>query len=128
MYYKRQEAFRYVFPESIPAICEVYQYINDTKVKIQTFDAYILDISPNGMRAASKTEIELKDEFILIFSFQLAGTLIHFTGQLIRKRNAGGSFEYGVQSDGSSALRDQIVSSLKVYTKEQLKKQKSQGR
>ncbi|MCP3761826.1 PilZ domain-containing protein [Domibacillus sp. A3M-37] len=124
MYYKRQEAFRYVFPESIPAICEVYQYSAGVKEKTQTFDAYILDISPNGIKAASKTDIELKSDLILIFSFQLAGTLIHFTGQIIRKRNAGSVFEYGIQSDGSDALKDQIISSLKIYTKEQLKKQK----
>ena len=128
MYYKRQEAFRYVFPESIPAQCKVYQYAGDTKVKIQTFNAFILDISPNGLRAASKTEIELKSDFILIFSFQLADTLIHFTGQLIRKRNAIGLFEYGIESDNSDALKDQIVSSLKLYTKEQLKKLKGHGK
>ncbi|OES43773.1 PilZ domain-containing protein [Domibacillus iocasae] len=125
MYYKRKEAFRYVFPESIPTACEVYQYSNGVKVKIQTFTAYILDISPNGMKIVSKTDVELKSDFILIFSFQLSGTLIQFTGQLIYKRHARDSFEYGVQSDGSDVLKNQIVSALKVYTKEQLKKQKS---
>lgn len=25
MYYKRQEAFRYAFSESIPAVCEVFE-------------------------------------------------------------------------------------------------------
>ncbi|OLN22376.1 hypothetical protein BTO30_09955 [Domibacillus antri] len=128
MYFKRQEAFRYAFEESIPAVCNVYKQANGFKEKVQSFQAYILDLSPNGMKAASKTNIELRDDYILIFSFQLSGTLIHFTGQMIRKRNAGASFEYGIQSDGSDALKEQIISALKTYTKEQLKKQRNQGR
>ncbi|WP_046175207.1 PilZ domain-containing protein [Domibacillus indicus] len=128
MYYKRQEAFRYVFPEAISASGEVYQYSAGKKEKVQVFDAYILDISPNGLKASSKTDIELKNGLIVILSFSLSGTFIHFTGQLIRKRRAGSVFEYGIQSDGSDALKDQIVSALKLYTKEQLKKQKSQGK
>lgn len=125
MYYKRQEAFRYAFAESIPAVCEIFQSTGSReKQKMQSFDAFILDISPTGLKAASKTNIEIKDDQVLVFSFQLAGTLISFPGKIIRQRHAGTEFHYGVQSDGNETLKNQIIDSLKIYTKEQLKKSK----
>jgi hypothetical protein len=125
MYYKRQEAFRYAFSESVPAICEVYKHTGGVKEKVLSFQSHILNLSPNGLKAASKTDLDWRDDYILIFSFQLSGTLIHFTGQMVRKRNAGALFEYSIQGDGSDILKEQIISALKTYTKEQLKKQQN---
>ncbi|OMP66205.1 PilZ domain-containing protein [Domibacillus epiphyticus] len=125
MHFKRQEAFRYTFSESIPAICEVYKYSYGSKEKLQSFKADILDLSPNGLKTSSKIDIEQSNDYILIFSFQLSGTLIHFTGQIIRKRKTGAVFEYGIQSDESDAMKEQIIAALKTYSKEHLKKQRS---
>lgn len=124
MYYKRQETFRYSFSETIPTICDVYVHRGRVKEKVQSFQSYILDLSPNGMKVTSKTDIELRDEYILTCSFQLSDTLIHFTGKMIRKRYAGTSFEYGIQSDGHEELKKQIIASLKTYSKEQMKKRR----
>jgi len=126
MYYKRQEAFRYTFVQSIPAICEVFQSTgSQEKQKVQSFGASILNISPNGLKAASKSNIEIKDDQVLVFSFQLAATLISFPGKIVRKRLAGADeFHYSIQSDGNETLKNQIIASLKIHTKEQLKKSK----
>ncbi|WP_050181600.1 PilZ domain-containing protein [Domibacillus robiginosus] len=125
MYYKRQEAFRYAFSESIPAVCEVFEFIGpDERKKVQSFDAFILDLSPTGLKAASKEAIDPAAGQLLIFTFQLAGTHISFPGKIIRQRYAGTVYHYGVQNDGNEALKNQIIDSLKKYTKEQLKKSK----
>lgn len=125
MYYKRQEAFRYTFTQSVPAVCEVFQSTGlHGKQKVQLFDAFILNISPNGLKAASKSNIEIQDDQVLVFSFHLAATLISFPGKIVRKRLAGAEFHYSIQSDGNETLKNQIIASLKIYTKEQLKKSK----
>jgi PilZ domain len=125
MYYKRQEAFRYAFSESIPAVCEVFESTGpDERKKVQSFDAFILDISPSGLKAASKEALDPAADPILVFTFELSGTLISFPGKMIRQRQAGSVYHYAVQSDGNEALKNQIIDSLKRYTKEQLKKSK----
>lgn len=125
MYYKRKEAFRYSFSETIPAICEVYKHEGAVKEKKQSFQCCILNLSPNGMKFASKTDIELRDDYTITIHFQISDSLIHFTGKMIRKRYISSLLEYGIQGDDLDELKKQIIASLKTYSKEHLNKQRT---
>ena len=59
MYYKRNEPFRYTFGEPVEALIElIIKDEEDALTSNGKWKSSLLDISPNGMKIVSSTNIE----------------------------------------------------------------------
>lgn len=117
MYYKRNEPFRYTFGQPVKATMEVL--INDQQALTSQgiWEAYILDISPNGMKISTSKDVHLSDDVQIRVAFVLNDTQFEINGRISWKKNIGISFEYGILENNTEGMRDLLISELKVYSK-----------
>lgn len=116
MHYKRNEAFRYVFPSPIRSTCEIRQHSDTGELITYTVDAFVMDLSPNGMKVGFETDV-IDENSSLLFSFDLAGIKLQVPGKVVYKRLTPHACECGIEGDGSTAQKDQVIQALKAYTK-----------
>ncbi|MDL4842168.1 PilZ domain-containing protein [Aquibacillus rhizosphaerae] len=108
MYYKRNEAFRYVFNQPFPA--KVKSLSNEP-----SHDVFIHDISLNGVKMESHTEFQ--KEKALYLEFTLLDQDIIKTGVIMWKKSFGKRFQYGLKLDVDQSYHEQIIHLLKQLVK-----------
>nr|WP_285852434.1 PilZ domain-containing protein [Robertmurraya korlensis] len=80
--------------------------------------AYIIDISPNGIKFKSPINLPIEqNDFLLEISFLLADQLIRVLGKPKWKKIAGKMCVYGFTGLDDKETKKEIVNVLKIYTK-----------
>ena len=91
MYYKRNEPFRYTFGQPLKALIEIIKK-EDTEETLTSggqWEAFLLDISPNGMRIISATNIDLSEDTQIRIAFRLNETQFEINGTISWKKARG---------------------------------------
>ena len=124
MYYKRNEPFRYTFGQPLKALIEIIKK-EDTEETLTSggqWEAFLLDISPNGMRIISATNIDLSEDTQIRIAFRLNETQFEINGTISWKKARGLNYEYGIVENNSEWIKDLLISELKTYSKNISKK------
>lgn len=80
--------------------------------------AYIVDISPNGIKFRSPINLPIEqNDFLLEISFILADQFIHVLGKPKWKKNEGKMSVYGFTGLDDKETKTEIINVLKIYTK-----------
>ena len=123
MYYKRNEPFRYTFGQPVQALIETMEKEEeDVLTSNRQWEALLLDISPNGMKVSSSTNINLSEDPQVRITFKLNETQFEINGAISWKKARGHNFEYGIVENNSEMIRDSLISELKTYSKNISKK------
>lgn len=124
MYYKRNEPFRYTFGQPLKTLIEMIKK-EDTEETLTSdgqWEALLLDISPNGMKIISATNIDFSEDTQIRISFRLNETQFEINGTISWKKFRGLNFEYGIVENNSEGIKDLLISELKTYSKNISKK------
>lgn len=117
MIYKRQEAFRFQFKQPIHGSFRIIS-INGVQGDIQSAIAYIVDISPNGIKFRSPINLPIEqNDFLLEISFLLADRLIRVIGKPKWKRIEDEICVYGFTGLDDKETKEEIINALKIHTK-----------
>ena len=124
MFYKRNEPFRYTFGQPLTALIEIIKK-EDTEETLTSdgqWEAFLLDISPNGMKIISTTNIDFSEDTQIRIAFKLNETQFELNGKISWKKARGQNFEYGIVENNSDWMKDLLISELKTYSKNISKK------
>lgn len=117
MIYKRQEAFRFQFKQPIHGSFKIIS-INGVQGDTQSAIAYIVDISPNGIKFRSPINLPIEqNDFLLEISFLLADRLIRVIGKPKWKRIEDEICVYGFTGLDDKETKEEIINALKIHTK-----------
>ncbi|MFC0477251.1 PilZ domain-containing protein [Robertmurraya beringensis] len=117
MIYKRQEAFRFQFQQPIHGTFKIVS-INGKQGDVKSAIAYIVDISPNGIKFRSPINLPIEqNDFLLEISFLLADRFINVLGKPKWKKTEGKMWVYGFTGLDDKETKKEIVNVLKIYTK-----------
>ncbi len=124
MYYKRNEPFRYTFGEPVEALIElIIKDEEDALTSNGKWESFLLDISPNGMKIVSSTNMNLPEDPQVRISFRLNETQFELNGNISWKKARGlHHFEYGIAENNSEEIKELLISELKAYSKNISKK------
>jgi hypothetical protein len=115
--YKRQEAFRFQFKQPIPGTFKIIR-VNGMQGDDKSAIAYIVDISPNGLKFKSPINLPIEqNNFLLEVSFILADRLICILGKPKWKKAEGKMAVYGFTGLDDKETQKEIINVLKIYTK-----------
>ncbi len=115
--YKRQEAFRFQFQQPIHGTFKIVS-INGKQGDVKSAIAYIVDISPNGIKFRSPINLPIEqNDFLLEISFLLADRFINVLGKPKWKKTEGKMWVYGFTGLDDKETKKEIVNVLKIYTK-----------
>lgn len=115
--YKRQEAFRFQFQQPIHGTFKIVS-INGKQGDAKSAIAYIVDISPNGIKFRSPINLPIdQNDFLLEISFLLAERFINVLGKPKWKKTEGKMWVYGFTGLDDKETKKEIVNVLKIYTK-----------
>ena len=117
MYYKRNEPFRYTFGKPLEAVLETISKEEDTPTSTGKWEVLLLDISPNGLKIVSSTNITLPEDSQIRSAFKLNETQFELAGKVSWKKARGLHFEYGIVENNSDFIKNLLISELKAYTK-----------
>ncbi|WP_066058114.1 PilZ domain-containing protein [Robertmurraya korlensis] len=117
MIYKRQEAFRFQFQQPIHGTFKIIS-INGVQGDVKSAIAYIVDISPNGIKFKSPINLPIEqNDFLLEVSFLLADRLIRVIGTPKWKKIEGKMCVYGFTGLDDKETKEEIINVLKIHTK-----------
>ena len=118
MYYKRNEPFRYTFGKPLEAVIETIRKEEDTLTSNGKWEVLLLDISPNGMKIVSSTNMNLPEDSQIRIAFKLNETQFELDGKVSWKKARGlHHFEYGIVENNSDFIKNLLISELKAYSK-----------
>ncbi|SHT47199.1 Uncharacterised protein [Mycobacteroides abscessus subsp. abscessus] len=125
--YKRQEAFRFQFQQPIHGTFKIVS-INGKQGDAKSAIAYIVDISPNGIKFRSPINLPIdQNDFLLEISFLLAERFINVLGKPKWKKTEGKMWVYGFTGLDDKETKKEIVNVLKIYTKKVHNESKNLG-
>lgn len=115
---KRKEAFRYTFPNEIPALFTIRQ-VDGKDVLTSKGEASIINLSPQGLMMSSTLNIPIKSEktIHLSIAFQLNNTKLQHTGTVTWKKEKYNRNEYGIKLLIDEMEQREIIEELKKYAK-----------
>ncbi|WP_163103345.1 PilZ domain-containing protein [Peribacillus alkalitolerans] len=116
MKYKRDEPFRYQFPEPISGhfvITSIKGLLGQSKKgKIE-----LLDISQSGCKFQSQLDIPISDGILFEISVTLNGNLIILPGKIAWKKKKLKIFEYGYSMEADEEFEKAIIAEIKEYVR-----------
>jgi len=116
MKYKREEPFRYVFPEPIDAEFTFKQL--DSEATSNKGKASIIDINPNGVKFSSHLDLPVRDERILFYiTFLIKNKQISIPGNITWKKNYLNRYIYGFNAQNTQEKQEEIIKEIKEYAK-----------
>lgn len=127
MIFKRQEGFRFAFPEPLLAsFCLLVDGKPQDLEKTQ-YQCDIHDISPRGMKMFSNIEIGVDSNKLVQVEvyFILDVTKIKAIGEIVWTKKVLNGFQYGLIFVDQPAVEELIVSELKGRRKKELQAKKS---
>lgn len=118
MLYKRDESFRFTFGTPIEGTFKIAR-INGKIGSSNEGIAFILDLSPNGLKITSPLDIPIEEkQFIFEVSFILNHkTIVMLAEPKWKKRLSPTSFTYGLVGLDSEETKKVIIEELKEYAK-----------
>ncbi|PKG22196.1 PilZ domain-containing protein [Niallia nealsonii] len=120
MKYKREEPFRYSFPDPIDGELTLKKLDDETTFNIGK--ATIRDISPNGIKFASHLDLPVNDDRILFYiTFSIKNKKISIPGNITWKKKQLNQYIYGYQAQNAQEKQEEIIEELKEYAKARLK-------
>lgn len=115
MYCKRNELFRFTFREPLQATIKAFQNKEQTLIFHGIWEAFIVNISPNGMKIISSANIDPSKDLQIRTSFTLNNTIMEINGSISWKKTSGQNFEYGILENNSAEMRHLLISELTTY-------------
>lgn len=118
MLYRRDEAFRFTFGTPIEG---TFKILSSDGIKGISKEgrAFILDLSPNGIKFSSPLDLPIKEnQFLVEVSFTLnKKTISMLTKPKWKKRISPTSFAYGVVGLDNEETKKEVIEELKEYTR-----------
>lgn len=123
MKYKREEYFRYAFGEPIPTLFRI-EKVNGKVVETSKGEGEILDLSPKGMKFATKLMIAnaKRNEVQLSMFFTLNDADWNIACRIVWAKENNDFVEYGVEFLPGQEIAVNLVKQLKLVAKKQQKK------
>ncbi|MBM7551723.1 PilZ domain-containing protein [Thalassobacillus pellis] len=112
MYYKRNEAFRYTFDDTIPG-----SFIKKTD-RFVAGPIELINLSVSGVKIELDYFSELSTDDDLLIQFSLQNQQIDVDGEIVWVKNLGKRMTAGVQLHTTEEMKQMIVHALKLYTKQ----------
>lgn len=127
MIFKRQEGFRFVFSEPLPASFCLLIDGKPQDIEKTQYQCDIHDISPRGMKMFSNVEIGVDSSKLVQVEvhFILDVTKIKAIGEMVWTKKVVNGFQYGLIFVDQPAVEELIVSELKGRRKKELHAKKS---
>lgn len=127
MIFKRQEGFRFVFPESLHATFSLLVDGKPQDLEKTQYQCEIQDISPRGMKMFSNIEIGVDSNKLVQVevSFILDVTKIKAIGEIVWSKTVLHGFQYGLIFVDQPAVEELIVEELKGRRKKELQAKKT---
>lgn len=118
MLYKRDESFRFTFGAPIKGSFKIAR-INGKAGSSNEGLAYIMDLSPNGMKLSSPLDIPIEEKhFLFEVSFILNNkTILMIAEPKWKKRLSPNSYTYGLVGLDNEETKKEIIEELKEYAK-----------
>ncbi|MFB4169511.1 PilZ domain-containing protein [Virgibacillus sp. JSM 102003] len=117
MYYKRNEAYRFVFNQPIEG-----KMTKREENSTVTANVHILDVSNEGAKINCKNVIDLKRDTKINLSFILESHTFHASGKIIWTKNFHHSSEVGLHLNTDNEYKDNMIKELKKIAKQNKKK------
>ncbi|MDC3412745.1 PilZ domain-containing protein [Aquibacillus sp. 3ASR75-11] len=112
MYYKRNEPYRYSFPEPVQGTLE-----DITEERDAVFDVYLLDLSLSGAKITCPLDSPIEKWTTYMLRFSLKDEDFHTAVNLVWIRQAGKISIGGLKLDSDNEFRQRITSILKQLAK-----------
>jgi hypothetical protein len=118
MRYRRGEAFRFEFGESLPIRFTIDE-LNGNAVKTSEGSANMLDLSLKGMKIVSPLSIPYKqgEKVKITIHFQLNHNFYSIQGNIVWKKQRFSDYFYGIHSIVNPSIQERILEDLKIIGK-----------
>jgi hypothetical protein len=117
MIYKRDEAFRYTFPQPITCSLSIVG-VEHIRIKTGKGNGELIDISPQGCKLSSSFDIPIEQKVTVQLEFTLYEANLIVPGILVWQKLDGEGFQYGVEFMKEGNLKELITEELKMRVKE----------
>lgn len=115
MFFKRNEAFRFVFDQPQQGTLKKLQQTNSVTVNI-----HLLDISNYGAKITMSNRIDLQTDQQIYLSFMLNSTKFQAHGKVSWTRILGNSIQAGLHLNTDELYRENLIIVLKKIAKDKL--------
>ncbi len=123
MYFKRNESFRFSLGEPIPAFVKISYRKEDAIKESSNGNTDIYDISQRGLKIRSTEDFPFPgNDCSLEIRFTLESFTVTLVGVIVWKKQIGSHFLYGFFAEEDPPTEKIIISALKSYAKNHLKK------
>ncbi len=117
MRYKREEAFRFQFQKPLQGSIKVIKE-NGANVDSISSPIDIIDVSPNGLKFISPLNLAVpENKYLLEITFNLENRYLHILGEPVWKKTNGSDFTYGFNGLANDSTKQEIIETLKDYSK-----------
>ncbi|MDQ0155823.1 hypothetical protein [Robertmurraya andreesenii] len=118
MYYRRDEAFRFIFGQPIKATFKIVK-VDGRDGSANEASALILDLSPNGIKFSSELDLPIYEkQLILEIYFSLNEKMISMLAEpKWKKRMSPSSFTYGLVGLDNEETKKEVIEELKEYVR-----------
>lgn len=124
MFFKRNEPFRFAFQQPIKGTIETFKKEQNTLLHSQSAEAFIMNISPNGMKIVTNIKIDPLEIAHVRISFPLNVSYFEMEGTISwMKGPYGQGYEYGIYVNNSDEVRSLLISQLKIFNRNSQKVQ-----
>lgn len=117
MRFKREEAFRFQFQKPLHGSIKVIKE-NGANVDSISNSIDILDVSPNGIKFVSPINLAIREkQYLLEITFELENRYLHILGEAVWKKENGSNFTYGFIGMDNKSTKQEVIDTLKHYSK-----------
>ncbi|MEG9295801.1 PilZ domain-containing protein [Mangrovibacillus sp. Mu-81] len=117
MIFKREESYRYTFPQPIPCSLSIVG-VEHIRINTGKGEGELVDISPHGCKLSSSFDIPVEQKVTVRLEFTLYQGIIVASGILVWQKLNGEGFLYGVEFVKEENLEELITEDLKLLVKE----------
>jgi PilZ domain len=117
MMYKREEAYRYTFPQPVSCTISIVG-IEHIRINTGKGEGELIDISPNGCKLSTLFDIPVHQEVRVQMEFTIYTERLIVPGILVWQKIHGEGFHYGVEFTGDENLSASITADLKQLVKQ----------
>jgi hypothetical protein len=117
MIFKREEAYRYTFPQPIQCSLSIVG-VEHIRINTGKGEGELVDISPRGCKLSSSFDIPVEQKVTVQLEFTLYKAIIVASGILVWQNFNGEGFLYGIEFVKEENLEELITEELKLLVKE----------
>ncbi|BCB05720.1 PilZ domain-containing protein [Bacillus sp. KH172YL63] len=116
MLYKREEAYRYTFPQPVPCRFSIIS-VGQLRARTSKGKGELIDISPNGCRFSADFSIPVEKKVLVQLEMRIHEALLVVNGVLVWSRSNGITRFYGVEFVKNDQLKTLITEEVKQVVK-----------